>query len=165
MVETWRAYPEDFQFNWERAAPTQRMERSKCALQIDKNNFQIRLEGRLESYGYKFLRINRFNLGPDPVTTLSERLYALIDAATKEEDAAVVTKIRDGADGLSKGTAKHCRKCEQVKPMESFFDQKLRGGQGGYGQICMDCKIKGAASAESAPRKKRIRRYWRRWYW
>lgn len=117
----------------------------------------------LESYGYKFLRINRFNLGRDPVATLSERFYALIDAATKEEDAAVVTKIRAGANGLSEGTAKHCRKCEQVKPKESFFDPRLRGGQGAYGQICMDCKTKGT-SADPAPRKKRIRRYWRKWY-
>jgi hypothetical protein len=37
----------------------------------------------LESYGYKFLRINRFNLGNDPVVTLSDRLYALIDAVPR----------------------------------------------------------------------------------
>ena len=116
----------------------------------------------LESYGYKFLRINRFNLGNDPVATLSDRLYALIDAATKERDAQVVTKIRNDASGLKEGTTKHCRKCDQVKPKESFFDPKLRGGQGNYGQICMECKTKGSRSAETAPPKKRIRRYWKR---
>ena len=58
----------------------------------------------LESYGYKFLRINRFNLGNDPVATLSDRLYALIDAATKERDAQVVTRIRNDASGLKEGT-------------------------------------------------------------
>ena len=37
----------------------------------------------IESYGYKFLRINRFNLGEDPVSTLSERLKRLVgDVAT-----------------------------------------------------------------------------------
>ncbi len=116
----------------------------------------------LESYGYKFLRINRFNLGRDPVATLSGRLYALIDAAIKEqEDAEVVTKIRDDANDLRDGTAKHCRKCEQVRPKESFFDPKLRAGQGGYGQICMDCKTEGTTSVQPVRRKKRIRRYWR----
>jgi hypothetical protein len=117
----------------------------------------------LESYGYKFLRINRFNLANDPVATLSERLYALVDAATKEGDAQVVIKIRDGANGLSDGTAKHCRKCEQVKPKEAFFDPKLRAGQGGYGQICVECKSKGTAAAEPVRRHKRIRGYWTRW--
>jgi very-short-patch-repair endonuclease len=116
----------------------------------------------LESYGYKFLRINRFNLGNDPVATLSDRLYALIDAATKERDAQVVTKIRNDASGLKEGTTKHCRKCDQVKPKESFFDPKLRGGQGNYGQICMECKTRGSQSAETVSPKKRIRRYWKR---
>lgn len=32
----------------------------------------------LESYGYKFLRINRFNLGVNPVTTLDSRLFELV---------------------------------------------------------------------------------------
>ncbi len=32
----------------------------------------------LESYGYKFLRINKFNLGEDPVTTLNSRLENLV---------------------------------------------------------------------------------------
>ncbi|MBI3796075.1 MAG: hypothetical protein HY268_03780 [Deltaproteobacteria bacterium] len=117
----------------------------------------------LESYGYKFLRINRFNLGNDPVATLSDRLYALIVAATKEGDAQVVTKIRDGANGLSDGTAKHCRKCDQVKLKESFFDPKLRDGQGGYGQICMDCKTKGTLQTEAVHPKKQVRQHWRRW--
>lgn len=113
----------------------------------------------LESYGYKFLRINRFNLGADPVKTVSERLYALIDAATKEQDANVVTKIRDGANNLEEGTARHCRKCDRVKPKESFFDPKLRGGKGGYGQICIDCKTMGVVSGYSARSRRRVRRY------
>jgi len=38
----------------------------------------------LESYGYRFLRINRFNLGADPVATLDERLAKLVELATGE---------------------------------------------------------------------------------
>ena len=93
----------------------------------------------LESYGYRFLRINRFNLGKDPVTTLSDRLFALVETATHNDDAKVVGKIRDGAHNLGDGTAAFCQRCEQVKPKQSFFDPKLRGGQGGYGRICSDC--------------------------
>ena len=33
----------------------------------------------LESYGYKMIRVNRFNLGSDPVSNLDKRLNDLID--------------------------------------------------------------------------------------
>ena len=32
----------------------------------------------LEGYGYKFLRINRFNIGDDPIETLNNRLQNLV---------------------------------------------------------------------------------------
>lgn len=100
----------------------------------------------LESYGYKFLRINRFNLGHDPVETLSERLSSLIHAATNDEDVALVSDIRSRASELEEGTSKHCRKCDEVKSKQDFWDPKLGGGKGGFGQICMTCKVKPASS-------------------
>lgn len=119
----------------------------------------------LESYGYKFLRINRFNLGRDPVATLSDRLEALVkNTAREKEDPEVVTKIRDGANGLREGTVRHCRKCDQVKPKEAFFDPRLKGGQGGYGLICMECKAGANGQPKAKAPRKPIRRYWkRRW--
>ena len=117
----------------------------------------------LESYGYKFLRINRFNLGRDPIATLSDRLDALIRSTTMDrEEPGVVAKIRDGANGLKEGTVRHCRKCDQVKPKELFFDPKLKGGQGGYGVICMGCKTGTNGQPKAKAVRKRIRRYWRR---
>lgn len=116
----------------------------------------------LESYGYKFLRINRFNLGHDPVETLSERLYKLIDLASKDEDAAVVTEIRDKASSLEDGTSKHCRKCDQVKTKQEFWDPKLASGNGGYGQICLACKTPagtGGGSRRRSFRRRSFRRY------
>ena len=97
----------------------------------------------LESYGYKFLRINRFNLGSDPISTLSERLNSLIAASYQTKDAIVVTQIQENVNDLNEGTAKHCRKCDQVKPKARFLDRRLNGGKGGYGQICLDCKTSG----------------------
>ncbi len=98
----------------------------------------------IESYGYKFLRLNRFNLDKDPVVTLSKRLYELVDLAINHDDLEVVTRIIDEAEALSEGTVKHCRKCDQVKPLEAFHDPNLKGNKGGQGQICMDCKRKKA---------------------
>ncbi|MBL0348896.1 MAG: AAA family ATPase [Elusimicrobia bacterium] len=94
----------------------------------------------IESYGYKFLRINRFNVGEDPVQTLSERFYALIESAAIDEAHPVVAQIIDHAEGLGNGSARHCRKCGTVKVLEGFFDPSLKGGEGGHGQICMACK-------------------------
>jgi very-short-patch-repair endonuclease len=36
----------------------------------------------LESYGYNFLRINRFNVGKEPVETLDRRLASLVKKKT-----------------------------------------------------------------------------------
>ncbi len=117
----------------------------------------------LESYGYKFLRINRFNLGRDPVETLSKRLYALVDSATKEENVDVVKKIIDDATSLHNGTSKVCRKCNKVKLKEAFYDPNLKNGKGGYGFICKECKYQGKRSG-TYNRKRKSRRYTiRRW--
>jgi hypothetical protein len=95
----------------------------------------------LESYGYKFLRVNRFNLGRDPVVTLSARLSQLVDSARNETvDHAVVNRIRKDAEALSNGDKKFCRKCQKTKPLEAFFDKGLKGGTGGYGRYCLACK-------------------------
>lgn len=48
----------------------------------------------LESYGYKFLRINRFNVGQDSVKTLSDRLAKLVGSATKNNEPNGVGEIK-----------------------------------------------------------------------
>ena len=42
------------------------------------NEDDVYREKVLESYGYSFLRINRFNLGKEPVQTLNERLEKIV---------------------------------------------------------------------------------------
>ncbi len=95
----------------------------------------------IESYGYKFLRLNRFNLGDDPVEALSKRLYELVDAACKEDkDAPLVSKIKDDAESLEGGSKKRCPKCGEIRDLKDFWDTKLKSGNGGYGRNCMTCK-------------------------
>jgi very-short-patch-repair endonuclease len=55
----------------------------------------------LESYGYRFLRINRFNLGKDPITTISDRLKRLVDGLTVDRGVASVQNMQDQAVGLA----------------------------------------------------------------
>lgn len=70
----------------------------------------------LESYGYRFLRVNRFNLGPDPVATLDARLREMV--ALSEEtgpEATTVDKIKAQVQALEDKEAKQCSKCKAVK--------------------------------------------------
>jgi hypothetical protein len=114
----------------------------------------------IESYGYKFLRLNRFNIGRDPVYTLSQRLYALIDSATHKKTTETLTRIHNDTEGLASGSSKHCHKCDQVKPIVDFFDKKLKGGEGGYGLICMACKTKKKVTRSGRKHYYRRRHRW-----
>jgi very-short-patch-repair endonuclease len=95
----------------------------------------------IEGYGYKFLRINRFNLGKDPVQTLLNRLFQLIQQASQERPQnAVIAKIREDAEDLSDKSSKVCPRCEMILDLHAFFDSALKSGSGGHGRICMPCK-------------------------
>jgi hypothetical protein len=94
----------------------------------------------IESYGYKFLRINRFNLGTDPVQTLSQRLADLIKAAENDEDHERVQAIRSDAKGLENGDKKMCQRCNEICDLSEFWDQSLKKGAGGHGRVCAKCK-------------------------
>ncbi len=94
----------------------------------------------LESYGYRFLRVNRFNLGDDPVATLNARLGAMIEAIGGADDAASVGRIKLQAQALEDGQSKVCTRCKIIKPLADYFDRSLASGTGGHGRVCMACK-------------------------
>ena len=112
----------------------------------------------IESYGYKFLRVNRFNLGDDPVVTLSGRLYELVEkASTGPSDPSLVVRIKDDAESIEGGTKKSCPKCGVLRDIRDFWDPRLKSGNGGYGRNCMPCK----PSLRKKLSRKRSRRGWR----
>lgn len=96
----------------------------------------------LEGYGYKFLRINRFNLGRDPVSVLSQRLEDLVHAAREDRTNAVVEAVRTAAEDLQSRESKVCTACGNVRALDEFWDPALSDGQGAYGRKCMPCKRK-----------------------
>lgn len=89
----------------------------------------------LESYGYKFLRINRFNVGDNPITTLNKRIAQLV----KEEptDNPLLKNIHQTIEGLQNGDMKECPKCKEVRSLQEFKDSSLITG---YGRFCAHCK-------------------------
>lgn len=98
----------------------------------------------LESYGYRFLRINRFNLGEDPVATLDERLAKLVELATGEQRSQLLDRLRAQAKGIAAKEMKKCSRCKNIRPLKAFYDRALKGGEGGHGRVCMVCKGSGA---------------------
>lgn len=101
----------------------------------------------LESYGYRFLRLNRFNLGKDPVKTLDERLLRMAqDALSAAQPHAFVETVKEQTSGLTSGDMRQCLVCGKVKSIEEFRDMKLARG---YGRKCRTCKRDG----RSRPRR------------
>lgn len=89
----------------------------------------------LEGYGYRFLRINRFNLGENPIDTLDQRLQKVVER--KQVDNAFLSRIHNMISQIENGEMKECPKCQKVLPRKKFYDSSLSTN---YGRICIDCK-------------------------
>ncbi len=105
----------------------------------------------LEGYGYKFLRINKFNSGENPVEKLDERISNLLK--NREGANPLLTNIHETIEGLQNGDMKECPKCKEVKSLKDFKDNSLITG---YGRFCRTCKGKrtytqGAVSEKPTP--------------
>jgi hypothetical protein len=115
----------------------------------------------LESYGYRFLRINRFNLGSDPVQTLSGRLSRLVEVATGDPLPDMLSRVQGQAAGLASKELKPCSRCGEIKEQAAFFDPVLKSGLGGVGRVCAQCKETNVAAAEIPRYPRAGRRRWR----
>lgn len=89
----------------------------------------------LESYGYKFLRINKFNIGNDPISNLNERIGSLIKNGAVKNN--VISHIHETIEGLQNGEMKECPKCKEIREYKDFRDPDLITG---YGRFCCHCK-------------------------
>lgn len=89
----------------------------------------------LESYGYKFIRINRFNSGKNPIETLDKRLTAA--TSDKNGDIDVLRSIHENIENMQHNGAKECPKCKVIRESDDFKDPACSTGQG---RICVYCK-------------------------
>lgn len=91
----------------------------------------------LESYGYNFIRVNRFNLGRDPVATLSSRLEQLLQLRQGRVELNDVSRVTVAAVAdLESGAKKQCPKCGKILPVKQFQRKGLKTGQG---RVCNTC--------------------------
>lgn len=98
----------------------------------------VEREKILESYGYRMLRVNRFNMGRDPVVTLSDRLIKLTkDIIDRDAPHELVEDLHNIVDEVQNGDRRVCKKCGEPKPLDAFKDNNLKTG---YGRVCIKCK-------------------------
>ena len=105
----------------------------------------------LESYGYKTIRLNKFNVGKDPVETVGFLIQQLLDEFEDPGDALIKQVIEDTAaahEGLMSGSSKVCKKCDQTKPKSEFENPSTTSG---YQRYCMECN----PISKKAKKKKR----------
>jgi very-short-patch-repair endonuclease/ribosomal protein S27AE len=117
-------------------------EHFKDADEVNEFNYQdyysdsdIYREKVLESYGYRFLRVNKFNIGSNPIATLNERIISLVKNGVGKNN--VISQIHETEENLQNGSMKECPKCKEVRDYKDFRDPDLTTG---YGRFCMHCK-------------------------
>lgn len=96
----------------------------------------------LESFGYKMIRLNRFNITHNPIETLNNKLLELVEQNQSSNSDAISNLIstqKTVNEGLKNKEMKICPSCQDIKPMFEFFDNQLISQ---YGNNCMDCKSK-----------------------
>lgn len=91
----------------------------------------------LEGYGYKFLRINRFNVGSNPIDVLDGRLRGLVRNNAVGTNPSFVKDIQSIVSSLEDGDLKECIKCGKLHPLSEFRDSSLISGEGRH---CRSCK-------------------------
>jgi hypothetical protein len=94
----------------------------------------------LEGYGYRFLRLNRFNVGKNPVQTLNQRLIELLGKEKKQNQS--IESIHSAIEGIQNGELKECPKCKQLRPLSDFQNKSLASG---VSRFCVACKPRAAS--------------------
>lgn len=102
----------------------------------------------LESYGYKFLRINRFNVGENQVETLNERIVSLVKE--RQLTNGYLENLHNRVNAIKNGQLKECPKCKQLRSLEDFNDSQLITGKG---RFCKQCKNIGIFSSGTVQRE------------
>jgi Topoisomerase DNA binding C4 zinc finger len=94
----------------------------------------------LEGYDCRFLRINRFNCGKNPIQTLDQRLNELLANDTRHN--STIDDIHSAIEGMQAGDLKECPKCKELRPLIDFENKALASG---YSRNCVSCRPRAAS--------------------
>lgn len=92
-------------------------------------------EKALETYGYNFIRLNKFNTADDPVKFLDQKLKEAFKSSSRLNLSQI--KTIETFQKTKEGEMKHCERCSTSKPREDFYDKSLSSG---IGVVCRSCK-------------------------
>jgi hypothetical protein len=149
-----------FEFHFSRGVPAGQINDATWRSYLTADDLER--EKVLESFGVQMIRLNRFNLGDDPVGTIDELLRKRLDGmlnGRKPHDlvSELAEKSSEIEEGLRSGEYKRCKKCDRDLPLSKFRD---RAAKSGYRHRCDDCKASDTPKT-SYPRFRRYSR-WRR---
>ncbi|NQT67423.1 MAG: topoisomerase DNA-binding C4 zinc finger domain-containing protein [Actinobacteria bacterium] len=102
----------------------------------------------IESYGYNFIRINRFNIGNNPIDTLDKQINQILKG--DNEGTYFQSNIQNTVENMIDGKMKMCLKCKKIKSISDFKDSNLLNG---FGRICNTCKVKRRGSPHKSNQK------------
>jgi len=147
-----------FEFHFAKGVPSGMINSSTWRTYLTPGDLER--EKVLESFGVQMIRLNRFNLGVDPVATidglLRERLDGMLIGGEPHglvTEAAV--KTNEIEEGLKVGDYKRCKKCDRDLPIAKFRNNNAKSGVGRY---CQDCRSQSPGLGK--PRFRRRRRRW-----
>jgi hypothetical protein len=99
------------------------------------NEHDVERQKILESYGYRFIRLNRFNTRDNPIPYLNYKLENVV----KKNSTTNLTKqiIQETVLKQQSGEEKICPACKKLRPLSYFKSPKLISGLGIKCRICV----------------------------
>ena len=107
------------------------------------------------------IRVNKFNIGKDPITTIDNRIRKIYDQLLSDNTQKLIKDLKNKSlkdkKGVEDGTVKLCKKCDRYLNIKEYFtDDNLKSG---IGIVCKDCKVP-RDPYFSGYRRRRYRRRW-----
>jgi hypothetical protein len=148
-----------FEFHFAKGVPAGMINSSTWRMYLTAEDLER--EKVLESFGVQMIRLNKFNLGKEPVATIDGLLRERLDSMNNGwQPHDLVKSVAERAnkiqEGLKTGDYKRCKKCDRDLPLNMFQDS---GAKSGFGRLCRECK----STAAPANNKPKFRRRYRRW--
>jgi hypothetical protein len=145
-----------FEFHFEHGLPIGQINSATWASYL--TSADLEREKVLESFGVWMIRLNKFNLGKDPVATIDSLLRKRLEMLSNGHAPhtlikAVLERVSEVEDGLKSGDYKRCSKCDRDLPISMFSAPENKTG---YARHCHECKPKIAVNMK-------LRRFRRRY--
>ncbi|MFC1704572.1 AAA domain-containing protein [Candidatus Omnitrophota bacterium] len=97
----------------------------------------IERQKTLESYGYDFIRLNRFIMGNDPIGFLDKRLSEISKKKLNKDH--FIEKVLTDAERIKNKEIKQCPKCGIYRDIKDFRNRELVSG---FSRYCKNCRDK-----------------------